>query len=33
MKATVADNGKKLGWILNGQSKGGVFYALKFKGS
>lgn len=31
MKATVADNGKELGWILNGQSKGGVFYALKFK--
>ena len=31
MKATIADNGKELGWILNGQSKGGVFYALKFK--
>ena len=31
MKATVADNGKELGWILDGQSKGGVFYALKFK--
>ena len=31
MKATTAENGKELGWILNGQSKGGVFYALKFK--
>ena len=31
MKATIAENGKELGWILNGQSKGGVFYALKFK--
>lgn len=31
MKATTAENGKEFGWILNGQSKGGVFYALKFK--
>ncbi len=31
MKATTAENGKELGWILNGESKGGVFYALKFK--
>lgn len=31
MKATTAENGKELGWILDGQSKGGVFYALKFK--
>ena len=31
MKATTAEHGKELGWILNGQSKGGVFYALKFK--
>ena len=30
-KATTAENGKELGWILNGESKGGVFYALKFK--
>ena len=31
MKATTAENGKELGWILDGESKGGVFYALKFK--